>query len=393
MKTDTHGFDFDTVIQRRGTGAIKWDLVGPNEIPMWVADMDFAAPEEVQEALRRRVEHPVFGYTETPDEYFDAFLEWERRRNGWEITREQVVVSGGVMPSIRYAIDCFTAPGDGVIIQPPVYHPFFTVVSGRGRRLIENPLRRNGERYEMDFEGLERCIDAGTRMLVLCSPHNPVGRVWEAAELGTLAEICASANIVVVSDEIHSDIIMPGNRFVPFGMVSEQASRIGISCRAPSKTFNIAGLSMCSLIIPDDPLAAAFRKELQAGNLGLPNLLSAVAATAAYRHGGPWLDALLRYLEDNYRFMCDYLAGTLPQLRVTPIQGTYIAWVDFSGLGLSDEELSKRLREIAGVRLSEGPGFGAGGSGYQRINFACPRLLLEQGLERIVKAFDAESFR
>lgn len=379
-------FDFDTILERRGTGAIKWDAVPEDTLPMWVADMDFAAPEPVIDALRARLEHPVFGYTRISDTYLDAFVQWQAERNGLEVAPDEIICAPGVMPAVRFAIDTFTEPGDRVVVQAPVYHPFYAVIERRGREIERNPLIEADGRYGMDLDALEQSARNGARMLLLCSPHNPVGRVWTEDELTEVARVCGRYDMMVVSDEIHSDIIMPGSRFVSFIRVARETGCRAVSLFAPSKTFNIAGIGSCTVIPSDTEVGAQFRSNLGAGNLELPNLLSMVAAQAAYLHGGRWLDALIAYLHDNYRFMAGYLAEKMPQVRLFPLEGTYIAWLDFRLLGYSDDELNRRLRENARIRLNEGRQFGSEGSGFQRLNFACPRGVLEEGLNRLVRS-------
>ncbi|HUX49999.1 MAG TPA: MalY/PatB family protein [Spirochaetia bacterium] len=383
-------YGFETVIERRGTGAIKWDAVPADVLPMWVADMDFKAPPEVAEALSARLEHSLFGYTRVPQNYLEAFARWEHVRNNFPVAAADVIPAPGVMPAIRFAIDAFTEPGDRIVIQPPVYFPFYRVIEGRDRVIDSNPLVEESGTYRMDLDAFERSASAGAKMILLCSPHNPVGRVWTAEELAAVADICSRYGIIAVSDEIHSDIIMPGHAFHSFVPVAREAGCAALSLFAPSKTFNIAGLASCTAVASDEVTAHAYRKNLQAGNLELPNLLSIVAAEAAYLHGGRWLDELIEYLHENFDYMQSYLAHELPEVRLSPLEGTYIAWLDFRAFGLTDDELSRRLMSVARVRLNEGRQFGAEGSGFQRLNFACPRALLEEGLSRIASAFRHE---
>ncbi|WP_455381915.1 MalY/PatB family protein [Salinispira pacifica] len=380
-------FDFDRIIDRRGSGAVKWDAVPEDTLPMWVADMDFEAPRVVVDALRRRLDHPVFGYTLTDQDYLNAFAAWQTKRNGWELEPSRIITAPSVMPAVRFAIDALTSPGDRVIVQPPVYFPFYRVVEGTGRRIERNALTEEQDGYRIDTEGLERLCADGAKMLLLCSPHNPVGRVWDEEEIATIAGICAKHDVTVVADEIHADIILPGARFVPFVPAAERAGCRALSLQSPSKTFNIAGLASCTAVTSDEETATAFRRTLRAGNLELPNLLSMVAAAAAYSGGEQWLDELLHYLEGNYRFLSDFVRTEMPQVRTVPLQGTYIAWLDFRGTGLGDDGVAARLRSEAKVRLNEGRQFGEEGRGFQRLNFACPRKLLEEGLSRIAAAF------
>jgi len=391
-------YDFERVIDRRGTSSLKWDFTrtftGRDDLlPLWVADMDFEVAPEIRRAMAERLEHPVFGYTLPPESYFQAAASWLERRHGFSVERSWMLSSPGVIPCLSAAILALTEPGDGVVIQPPVYHPFALRVKGNGRRIVENPLLLSGRRWEMDLDGLSRVIDAGTRMLVLCSPHNPVGRVWSREELGRLVEICAAKGLVIVSDEIHNDLVMPGFRHVPVATVSPEAARITITLVAATKTFNLAGLGG-SLAIVADP---GVRKRLDAVQhalfTGLANVFASAACEAAWRVGEPWLTELLSYLEGNYRLLVSFLERRLPHVGVFPLEGTYLALLDMRNLGLSDNELVQRLQGTGKVWLDEGFKFGRGGEGLERLNLACPRPVLSDGLERLVSAFSSAAGR
>jgi cystathionine beta-lyase len=383
-------YDFDTPVERRGTASIKWDyskrFTGLEELlPLWVADMDFPACIEVIEALKRRAEHGVFGYTLEPESYFRAVIDWMGRHHGWEIRRGWMVAAPGVIPSLNLALAAYSQPGDGVIIQPPVYFPFKESVVNNERRVVENPLRLDGRRYSMDFDQLEEAIDQRTRLLILCSPHNPVSRVWSRQELEKLVEICLRRRIIILSDEIHHDLILKGHRHTPTASLSEEAAAITVTMTSATKTFNLAGLG-CSLVIVSN---RDLRKRYQATQKRIctevANALSAVATEAAYRHGESWLEQVLDYVQGNYEFLIAFLDERLPGARVIPLEGTYLAWVDLRALGLSDEQLKERILKQARVWLDDGPIFGSGGQGFQRINLACPRSTLEQALEAIVR--------
>ena len=387
---------FDSVIDRRGTDAYKWDRRtrtrdGRDVLPMWVADMDFAVAPAIARALAARAAHPVYGYTFAPASLDEAFRAWQLRRNGWHLEPEWLTPVPAVMPALRAAILELTQPGDEVVVQPPVYFPFFDAVRENGRHVAENPLRLEGDRYVMDLDGLRRMIGPRTRMLLLCSPHNPVGRVWTRDELAALAGICAEHRLVVVADEIHSDIVRPGHRFVPFASVSPEAAGLTVACHSPSKTFNIAGLASASAVIPDRALRIRFAAAVRRFGLSLPNTLSFAAARAAYEEGEPWLDALLEYLDRQYTWLeAEVERRFAPDVRLTPIEGTYLAWLDCRRLleraGADDAALRDALFEGAGLWLSDGPQFGAGGGGYQRMNLACPHPLLAEGLSRFERA-------
>jgi cystathionine beta-lyase len=349
--------------------------------------MDFEAPPEIVEALRARVEHGVFGYTLEPDSWFDAAAGWLRHRHGWEVRREWMLPSPGVIPSMVFAVLGLTEPGDGIVIQPPVYYPFAQRIGAHTRRVVENPLKPTGGRWEMDLEGLEKVVDERTRMLVLCSPHNPVCRVWDRKTLHALADFCLRRNIVVVSDEIHSDLVMAGFRHVPFASLSHEAAACSVTLVSATKSFNLAGLGGSLTIIPDAGLRARFDTVQHSVAAGPANAFSAAAAEAAWRRGERWLEALLGYLQANYRFLAGFLAENLPRVTLAPLEGTYLAWMDMRALLLSDDQIKEKLQRNAGLWLDEGRMFGPGGEGFQRLNLACPRAILSDAAERLVGAF------
>lgn len=383
-------YDFDTPVDRRNTASIKWDyskrFTGLEELlPLWVADMDFPACTEVIEALKRRADHGVFGYTLEPESYYQAVIDWMSRRHGWEIRRGWMISAPGVVPSLNLALLAYSQPGDGVIIQPPVYFPFKDSILNNDRRVVENPLRLGGERYSMDLDQLEEAIDQRTRLLILCSPHNPVSRVWSRQELEKLVEICLRHKIIILSDEIHHDLILNGHRHTPIASLSEQAATVTVTLTSATKTFNLAGLG-CSLVIASDKqLRERFQTTQKRIWTGIANALSAVATEAAYRHGESWLEQILEYVLGNYEFLIAFLDERLPGARVIPLEGTYLAWVDLRALALSDEQLKERILKQARVWLDDGPMFGSGGEGFQRINLACPRSTLERALEAVVR--------
>ena len=387
------GYDFDRVINRRGTSSLKWDfgerLVGrPGLIPLWVADMDFEAPPEIVQAIHARAEHRIFGYTLEPDSWFDAAAGWLQRRHGWGVQRAWMLPSPGVIPSLVFAILGLTEPGDGVIIQPPVYYPFSLRVSANARRVVENPLKLNGTRWEMDLEGLGKVADDRTRLLILCSPHNPVCRVWDRASLEGLADFCIRRGIVVVCDEIHNDLVMPGSsRHVPFASLSSEAAAHSVTLVSATKSFNLAGLGGSLTVIPDPGIRARFDAVQHAVAGGPANVFAAAAAEAAWRHGEPWLEELLAYVQANAGFLAGFLAENLPQVTMAPQEGTYLAWLDMRALMLSDDQVKARLQGEAGLWLDEGRRFGRGGEGFQRLNVACPRAVLADAAERLVRAF------
>ncbi|MFW6212270.1 MAG: MalY/PatB family protein, partial [Spirochaetota bacterium] len=325
---------FSRVVPRRGTNTYKWDFKSVNKsgrqlLPMWVADMDFPIAPAIQEALRERLSHPFFGYSFPPEPYFESFRSWQSRRNGWEVRREWQSYSPGVMESVRAAILQFTEPGDEVVVQPPVYYPFFTSVSDNNRTLVENPLREVDGRYTMDLDQLVSVLTPNTKLLVLCSPHNPVGRVWSKSELERLAEIVVANDMLVIADEIHADIVREGVEFVPFTTVSDAVAARTIALHAPSKTFNIPGLSSSQVIIPDALLKKRFDAAIERLGMILPNIMSITASIAAYQDAEPWVNALLSFLDDQFAWFASELASRLPELRFARPEGTYLAWIDF----------------------------------------------------------------
>jgi cysteine-S-conjugate beta-lyase len=385
-------YDFDTVVDRHGTDSVKWDFEKlftgmTGLLPLWVADMDFPAPPEIMSAIRRRVDHPVFGYVREPDSYFEAAAAWLARRHHWAVRREWMVTSPGVIPSLAAAILAFTRPGDGIVIQPPVYHPFAMRVKSNGRRVVENPLVVRDGAWQMDLDGLEKVIDQGTRMLVLCSPHNPVGRVWERETLVRLAEICRARGVLVVSDEIHNDLVMPGHRHTPIAAISEASAANTVTLVAATKTFNIAGLGGSLAIVADDVRRKAFETQQYAIFSGVANAVAVAASEAAWRHGEAWLEELLVYIKGNDDLVKTFLAARLPSVGTFPLEGTYLAFLDMGRFGLTEANLKERLQRDAHVWLDEGTKFGRGGECMQRLNLACPRPVLAEALERMAGAF------
>ncbi len=385
-------YDFDSIIDRSHTDAVKWlpasvsqPAAWPDVIPMWVADMDFASPPAVIEALKRRAEHPVYGYSCKPERLFQAYIGWMRSRYGVGVEREWLSFSPGIVPAIAIAIRAFTERGDGVAITPPVYHPFRTMIEKNRRTVVEAPLVIRDGRYEIDLEALDAAC-ARSKLLVLCSPHNPVGRVWNEAELRAVAEIAERRNVIVFADEIHADLIFAPNRLVPTINLDEKLQKRLISAWAPSKTFNIAGLQASVIIVPDQALRTTFVLESEATGLSSPNCMVPDAAAAAFNQGGPWLDEALRYMHGNYELLVAGLAQKAPAIKVFPLEGTYLAWLDFRGAGL-DGDVGAEVMNRAGLWLDAGTRFGMGGSGFARMNLGCPRSVVEQAVERLGRAF------
>jgi cysteine-S-conjugate beta-lyase len=382
---------FDEAINREGTNSVKWDLrneiFGRNDpVPMWVADMDFAVPPFITESIKKRADHEVLGYTFRGESYFTSIISWMQRRQQWTIKRESVIFCPGVVPALNFATLAFTEPGDDIIIQPPVYPPFFTAVTGHGRNLVLNPLTRYKSRYLIDFENLRACITPRTKMLIFSHPHNPVGRVWNMCELRQLVEICIEHNIIILSDEIHSDLVLPGSNHIPLATVSAEAAAISVTCIAPSKTFNIAGLSTSSVIIPDATLRNKFVSIIENLHIGNGNIFGNEASVAAYTYGDEWLDELLVYLAGNIEFAIDFFAERIPVIKPVVPQATYLIWLDCTEMGMSGEELADFFINKAHVGLNEGSTFGTGGEGFMRMNIACSRALLTEALGRIENA-------
>jgi len=383
-------YDFDRPIDRYGTDSVKFDgcpgyFGSADLLPMWVADMDFAVPPAVSEALLARARHPVFGYTLLPPSLGEALAGWMARRHHWQLRPEWAVYTPGVVPALHAAVMAFTEPGEGVIVQPPVYHPFFGAVTLTGRRLLLNPLELAGDHYRMDLEQLERCAAGGARLLLLCSPHNPVGRVWEEEELCRLLAVCRRHGVTVLSDEIHHDLVYPGHRHRPLAALADNADDI-VTAVAPSKTFNIPGLGLSALIVPCARRRAALRQVLDRVHLTAANPFASAAFEAAYRDCDDWLEALLGYLEESRAAVTERIARRLPELAVIRPQGTYLLWLDCRRLGLADAELKRFFVEQARVGLSPGIVFGEAGSGFMRMNLGAPRSRLLEAADRIESA-------
>lgn len=384
-------YNFDKIVDRTGTESLKWVypckvLKIEDAIPMWVADMDFEAPPAVVEAIRRRASHGIYGYPLVPPSFWQAAIDWLKRRHGWEVQKAWMAKSPGIVPALNYCVRAFTKPGDGVIIQTPVYFPFYNAVENNGRRVVRNPLRFDGRRYTMDFEDLERKIDAPGRMLIFCSPHNPVGRVWAKEELEALGRIAVARDLLVVSDEIHADLVYRGNKHHVLASLSPDLAGRTITCIAPSKTFNIPGLSTAAVVASNPGLLKTFEDEAERAGFELGQVFGIVGFEAAYAHGEDWLDELLPYLEANVDFLENFLEERIPGIRLIRPEGTYLALLDCRGLGLEPASLSDFFLKKARVYFSVGTTFGRELEGFVRINFGCPRALLLEALERIERA-------
>lgn len=386
-------YDFDAAVDRRNTSCLKWDyldaIFGRDDlISMWIADMDFSLPESITEVIGERARHGVFGYTARPVAFYEAVENWFRTRYGLEIRREWIVTTPGVVPALNFAIQEFTSRDGGVIIQPPVYHPFRESVLANGRPLLENPLVLSGHRYVMDIDDLEAKA-ARAEMLVLCSPHNPVARVWTEDELRRVMDIAQSHDLLVFSDEIHADLVFRPHRHIPTLALGEGASSRTIAAYATSKSFNLAGLQLSVMVIPDSGTRDRYRGFLQRLHLTGSNIFGIVGTQTAYERGGEWLDQLLEYLWGNYICARDYAEAHLPGIRVMEPEGTFLLWLDCRETGMSDDELKSFFTHRAGVCLNNGAMFGAGGDGFMRMNIATPRSNLTDALTRIAEALRA----
>lgn len=384
-------YDFDKSIDRFGTSSVKWDYLdrvfGNKEVlPLWVADMDFEIPQPVVDAVVKRAQHGIYGYTEKPASFYASMTNWMDKRHGWSIKREWIAVCPGVVPALCFSILSFTEPGDKVLLQSPVYHPFFSSIEENGRVVVNNRLKQENGRYEMDFEDLEAKLGSGVKIMLLCNPHNPVGRVWSREELQKVGELCARYDVMIISDEIHCDLVYSGFTHIPAASVSEELAQRTVTCIAPSKTFNIAGLSTSAVVIPNNAIRNKFKGTMKRLGIEMSNLFGITALEAAYAQGEEWLDQVLAYLEDNLDFLVDYISSSIPQIKVSKPQGTYLAWLDCRELGMSQKDLVDFFINKAGVGLNDGAAFGEDGEGFMRINIACPRSLLAEALKRMEQA-------
>ena len=393
-------YNFDKIINRRGTNCLKYDFAvergKPAEVlPLWVADMDFQVSEEITKSLHAAVEHGIYGYTQPKDPYYNAIMNWMKKNHQWETKREWIVKTPGVVFALGAAVKAFTKPGDAVLIQNPVYYPFTNIIRDNDRKVIDNTLvyekrvTEGKSQYSIDYEDFERkIVQENIKLFILCNPHNPVGRVWTREELQYLGEICRHHHVIVVSDEIHNDFVYPGFEHTVFANVDPRFAEFTVTCTAPSKTFNLAGLQISNIFIPNETLREAFQKEIDKTGYDEPNALGAVACEAAYRGGQEWLDQLRAYLLENLNFLRAYLQEKIPQIHLVEPEGTYLVWMDCSELGISGKELDQFIVEKAGLWLDGGAMFGPSGADFQRVNIACPRATLELALNKLKAAVD-----
>ncbi|WP_400163986.1 MalY/PatB family protein [Brevibacillus sp. TJ4] len=385
-------YDFDTIIDRSGTKSIKWELNHPafnaeGMLPLWIADMDFACPPAVTEALQKRVAHPLYGYSFLPSDFYGAVREWIARRFSVTVDESWMTGIAGVIPGMHVVIDAFTEPQDKVLVQPPVYNPFFEAVEHRGRQLVENPLVEQQGRYEIDWDDFaEKVRDPQVKLFILCSPHNPVGRAWSREELLRMGELCLENRVLVVADEIHADLVYEKGSHTPYYSLPPELAENSLILLSASKTFNLAGFFTSILMTPNRAHLQTFKKTARMMGHEFVNLLGVEATIAAYRHGEPWLEQLLPYLHDNAKYIHHFLATRIPQVSMPVPEATYLGWIDFRRLGMSDAELATLLRQKARLGLHDGKTFGKQGAGFYRINFACPRAILVEAMERLERA-------
>ena len=388
-------YNFDDIIDRRGTSAIKYEwldgMFGRHDVsPLWIADLDFAVCPDIVNALRRRLDHPILGYYACPDSYWDSLSAWLMRRHAMKTSREEMTFIPGVVKGIAYCVNFFTKKGDKILIQPPVYHPFRVVIEGNGRQVVENPLVFDGNTYSMDLEHLASTIEREKpKLMILCNPHNPIGLQWDRDTLAAMAAICRKAGVIVVSDEIHGDLMLYNRRHIPFIESCDDAREVGIMLGAPSKTFNIPGLVSSWMIIKNPELRSNFFNWLEVNEFSAPMMISALGAEVAYNHGEQWLVEMLKYVEGNLEFAIDYVERNIPGVKIVRPEASFLLWVDFRGLGLCQKELMDMLLDKAHIALNDGTMFGSQGEGFARLNIGCPRAVIADALDHISTAVRA----
>lgn len=386
-------YNFDKYVERRGSGSMKWDLLEerfgmPDICPLWVADMDFQSPPEVLDALRAKLDHGILGYPTVPSSIFEAIINWEKTRHGWEVAKDSISWAPGVVGGLAFALMAYTKPGDGVIIQSPVYPPFYEIIETAGRRIVKNPLKRENGRFTFDLEQLEKLVTPTCRTLILCSPHNPAMRVWSREELTALADLAKRKDMLILADEIHQDIVYKDAKHICFASLSEDAANRSLTFIAPSKTFNLAGLASSVAIIPNASLRARYQSILQRMHLFRLNMMGLIATERAYATGAEWCDEMMEYMEGNRNLVETFIRERMPKLKMDHPEGTYIFWIDFRGYELRGDALQDFLVRKAKVAMNDGRSFGPEGDGFARINIGTTRAQLEEGLERIAKALE-----
>ena len=382
-------YDFDAPVERRNTNSLKWE-VGENELPMWVADMDFPTAPEIREAIEKRAAHGVFGYSVIPEQWYDAYTGWWRRRHGFTMEKDWLIFCTGVVPAISSAVRKLTTPAEKVLIQTPVYNIFFNSIVNNGRQVFDSPLQYKDGQYEIDFEDLERKLsDPQTSLMILCNPHNPVGKVWDRDTLARIGELCRRHHVVVLSEEIHCDLTDPGMEYIPFASVSEDCRENSITCIAPTKAFNLAGLQTAAVMVPNAALRHKVWRALNTDEVAEPNAFAVDAAVAAFTKGEAWLDELRAYISENKKRTAEFVRENIPQLRTVPSSATYLVWLDCSRTAGFAEDAARYIRETTGLYVSEGGQYGSGGEHFLRLNVACPRSVLDDGLSRLQKGISS----
>ena len=378
--------DFDKRVDRRGTASLKWD-VAEGELPMWVADMDFETAPEIRAALAERIEHGAFGYSIIPDSWYEAYINWWEKRHQFKMQKDWLIFTTGVVPAISSIVRKLTTVGENVLIQTPVYNIFFNSIINNGRNVLESPLVYDGVTYQIDFEQLKKDLsNPQTTMMILCNPHNPVGKIWDKETLERIGELCNRYHVVVVSDEIHCDLTDPGCEYIPFASVSEVCRQNSITCIAPTKTFNMAGLQSAAVVVPDENLRYKVWRGLNTDEVAEPNSFAVIAAVTAFTKGAPWLDALREYILENKQYVEEFLKQELPQIKLVPGNATYLLWLDCREVTENSEELAEEIRQKSGLYLSDGMQYGKGGAQFLRMNIACPKATVKDGLERLKRS-------
>lgn len=381
-------YNFDKITDRRNTNSLKWDVTG-SELPMWVADMDFETAPEITAAVTKRAMHGIFGYSIIPDEWSAAYAGWWKNRYGFEINKDWLIFCTGVIPAISSIVRKLTTPAENVVLLTPVYNIFFNSVLNNGRNVLECELSYDGEKYEIDFNDLEKKLsDTQTAMMILCNPHNPLGKIWDRKTLEKIGNMCKKYHVVVISDEIHCDLTKPGKAYIPFASVSDECKFNSITCVAPTKSFNIAGIQTAAVIVPNENLRNKVNRGLNTDEVAEPNCFAVQAAVAAYTRGGAWLDSLRQYLDENRRITSEFIAEKIPSLRLVDSEATYLLWIDCRGVKNIPDDISAFVRRKTGLYLSNGRQYGSGGEGFLRLNIACPKSVLNDGLCRLKKAIE-----
>jgi len=381
----TMKYDFDAVINRRGTDSVKWN-VGKNELPMWVADMDFRLAPEIEKAIKKRMDHGVFGYSVIPEEWYEAYMNWWKERHDFKMKKEGLVFCTGVVPAISSIVRKLTTPNENVVIQTPVYNVFFNSVLNNGCRVLESPLIYKNGRYSMDFDDLEKKLsDPQTTLMILCNPQNPAGKIWDRKTLEKVGDLAKKHGVTVVSDEIHCDITEPGKNYVPFASVSEVCREISVTCIAPTKAFNMAGMKSAAVYAEDPFIRHKVWRALNTDEIAEPNSFACTAAVSAFNEGAPWLDAMRKYVSENRKRVYEFVEKEIPEISVVKSDATYLLWLDISKTGLESTEAASKIREKTGLFLTAGSVYGDAGKYFLRMNIACPKTLLEDGLNRLKK--------